>query len=186
VLIETNRLILREITFEDTDRFLQIFADPAGMEVNVSPFNRQMTQAWIERNLQRYAQFGFGLWALVLKENGQLIGDCGLVVQRLEGVEELELGYQVDRHWWRQGLATEAVRACCAYGFQRLERDRIVALIHLTNTASRRVVEKNGMRLVKQTFWRGHPTCVYAIERSTFIQFSCCYQENAPSHSPNA
>lgn len=101
--------------------------------------------------MQRYTQHGFGLWALVLKESSELIGDCGLVVQDVEGVEEVEIGYHVRRDWWGQGLATEAAQACRNYGFNQLGFNKLISLIHPANIASRRVAQKNGMRLVKKS-----------------------------------
>jgi RimJ/RimL family protein N-acetyltransferase len=100
--------------------------------------------------MQGYADRGFGLWALVLKENGEVIGDCGLVVQQIEGVGEVEIGYHVRRDLWGQGFATEAAQACREYGFHQLGRDRLISLIHPANRASRRVAEKNGMTLTKE------------------------------------
>lgn len=86
MLLETKRLIMREMTLHDVDDLLEVLSDPEAMQFYPQPFDRQMTQTWIERNIQRYAQHGFGLWAIILKENGKLIGDCGLVVQKVGGV----------------------------------------------------------------------------------------------------
>lgn len=126
-----------------------------------------MTQIWIERNIQRYTQHGFGLWTLILKESGDLIGDCGLVLQEIDGVEEVEIGYHVHRDLWGQGLATEAAQACRDYGFSQLGFDKLISLINPANIASRRVAEKNGMRLIKEVTWQEKPTYVYAVERSS-------------------
>jgi [ribosomal protein S5]-alanine N-acetyltransferase len=84
-----------------------VLSDREAMQFYPQPFDRQMTQAWVERNIQRYARHGFGLWALILKESGKLIGDCGLVVQEVDGVEEVEIGYHIRRDLWGKGLATE-------------------------------------------------------------------------------
>ncbi|WP_223343304.1 GNAT family N-acetyltransferase [Synechocystis sp. PCC 7339] len=101
--METKRLILRKMTPNDVDDLLEIPSDPEAMQFYPQPFDRKMTQAWIERNIQRYAQYGYGLWALIFKENGKLIGDCGLVVQEVDGVEEIEIGYHIRRDLWGQG-----------------------------------------------------------------------------------
>ena len=69
---------------------LEVLSNPEAMQFYPQPFDRQMTQTWIERNVQRYAQHGFGLWALILKQTGKLIGDCGLVVQEVDGIEEID------------------------------------------------------------------------------------------------
>jgi [ribosomal protein S5]-alanine N-acetyltransferase len=166
MVLETKRLILREMTLRDVDDLLEVFSDPEAMQFYPQPFDRQMTQTWIERNIQRYAQHGFGLWAIILKENGKLIGDCGLVVQEVGGVEEIEVGYHVHRDLWGKGLATEAAQACRDYGFSQLGFDKLISLINPANIASRRVAEKNGMRLLKEVEWQNKPTCIYAVEYS--------------------
>lgn len=164
-MLETERLIMREMTLADREGLLAIFSDAEMMRFYPKPFDRQRTAAWIEWNLRNYAEYGFGLWALILKQNGELIGDCGLIIQDVDGRQETEIGYHVRRDLWGQGFATEAAQTCRNYGFQ-LGRNRLISLIHPDNVASRRVAEKNGMSLVKQTLWRDKPTCIYAIERS--------------------
>ncbi|KAB8334145.1 GNAT family N-acetyltransferase [Scytonema tolypothrichoides VB-61278] len=166
IVLETQRLILREMTLDDLDNLLAVLCDPEAMQFYPKPFDRQMVQAWIKRNMQRYTQHGFGLWALVLKQNSKLIGDCGLVLQDVDGVEEVEIGYHVRRDLWGQGLATEAAQACRDYGFNQLGFNKLISLIHPDNIASCRVAQKNGMRLSKKTEWRNKPTCIYTVERS--------------------
>ena len=166
MVLETKRLILREMALYDVDDLLEVLSDPEAMQFYPQPFDRQMTQTWIERNIQRYAQHGFGLWALILKQTGKLIGDCGLVVQEVDGVEEIEIGYHIRRDLWGKGFATEAAQVCCDYGFSPLGFGKLISLINPANIASCRVAEKNGMKLIKEIEWRDKPICVYAIERS--------------------
>jgi [ribosomal protein S5]-alanine N-acetyltransferase len=164
-MLETKRLTLREMNLDDIDDLLGVLSDPESMQFYPKPFDRLMTQMWIERNIQRYAQHGFGLWAIILKESGKLIGDCGLVVQEVDGIEEIEIGYHIRRDLWGQGLATEAAQACREYGFSQLGLDKLVSLINPANVASRRVAEKNGMRIIKEMAWQDKPTCIYAVKR---------------------
>jgi [ribosomal protein S5]-alanine N-acetyltransferase len=164
-VLETKRLTLREMNLDDIDDLLGVLSDPESMRFYPKPLDRPMTQMWIERNIQRYSQHGFGLWAIILKESGQLIGDCGLVVQEVDGVEEIEIGYHMRRDLWGQGLATEAAQACREYGFGQLGFDKLVSLINPANMASRRVAEKNGMKIIKEMAWRDKPTCIYAVKR---------------------
>jgi [ribosomal protein S5]-alanine N-acetyltransferase len=164
-VLETKRLTLREMNLDDVDDLLGVLSNPESMKFYSKPFDRRMTQMWIERNIQRYAQHGFGLWAIILKESGKLIGDCGLVVQEVDGVEEIEIGYHIHRDLWRQGFATEAAQVCCDYGFNHLEFDKLVSLINPANMASRRVAEKIGMRMLKEMEWRDQPICIYAVKR---------------------
>jgi RimJ/RimL family protein N-acetyltransferase len=164
-MLETDRLILREMTRDDAEALLTVFADPETMQFYPSPFDLAKTDAWIEWNLQNYQQYGYGLWALTLKATGELIGDCGLVVQQVEDAEEIEIGYHVRRDLWGQGIATEAARTCRDYGFRKLNCERLVSLIHPANLASRRVAEKNEMVLIQEMVWREKPTCLYAIDK---------------------
>lgn len=101
-----------------------------------------------------------------LKSAGELIGDCGLTKQNVDGHDEVEIGYHVRRDHWGRGYATEAARACRDYGFAHLPVERLISLIRPENIPSRRVVEKNGMKIWKETMWRGIHHYVYAFEKS--------------------
>jgi [ribosomal protein S5]-alanine N-acetyltransferase len=99
------------------------------------------------------------------RANRELIGDCGLTVQTVDGANEVEIGYHIHRDWWGQGLATEAAVACRDFGFERLLVERLISLIRPQNLPSRRVAEKTGMTLWKELPWRDLPHLVYAIRR---------------------
>lgn len=131
-----------------------------------APFDRSGVQNWISRNVGRYAKNGFGLWAAVLKSTGEVIGDCGLTVQNVDGVDEVEIGYHTRRDLWGQGLATEAARACRDYGFAQLPAGRLISIIRPENLASRRVAEKNGLTVMKEVLWANLPHLIYAIHRN--------------------
>lgn len=169
MILETKRLTMREMTPDDLDDLFEVFSDPETMRFYLKPFDRQMTQTWIERNIQRYRLDGFGLWGLILKDSEKLIGDCGLVVQEVDGIREIEIGYHIRRDFWGIGLATEAAQSCRDYGFSQLGCEKLISLINPANIASRRVAEKNGMQLIKEMEWRGKPTCIYAIERKNRV-----------------
>ncbi len=163
-ILETERLILRLITHEDLDDLLQIWGDAETMHMFPKTLNRQEMREWIDRNLKRYQDFGYGLWAVILKNNQQFVGDCGLMVQEVDGVEELEVGYHFNRKFWGQGLATEAARGCMDYAFTQLNRHRIISMIRPENLSSRGVAERNGLKIEKELFWRGYQHYVYAFE----------------------
>jgi RimJ/RimL family protein N-acetyltransferase len=114
--------------------------------------------------LRSYREHGFGLWAAILKDSDEFAGQCGLVAQEVEGKDEVEIGYLFLRRFWGRGLATEAARACRDHGFDTLGYDRLVSLIDPGNLASRRVAEKVGMTLEKQTHKWGKNISVYAID----------------------
>ncbi len=164
-ILETPRLALREFLPEDVDALSVILSDPETMRFYVKPFDRNGVEEWIARNRQRYVKDGHGLWAVILKANGELIGDCGLVLQEVDGANEIEIGYHVRRDHWGQGVATEAARACRDFGFARFPVERLISLIRPENTPSRRVAEKNGMTVWKEVTRVGLPHLVYSLQR---------------------
>jgi ribosomal-protein-alanine N-acetyltransferase len=164
-ILETSRLILREFCSDDADALARVLSDPETMRFYPAPYDRAGVENWIARNLRRYADDGHGLWAMILKATGELIGDCGLTVQDVDGSNEIEIGYHVRRDLWGQGLATEAARACRDYGFARLPVERLISLIRPENLSSRRVAEKNGMTIWKEVTRQNLPHLVYAIRR---------------------
>jgi len=165
-IFDTPRLILREFSPDDADSLGSVLSDPETMRFYPAPLDRTGVDEWIARNRRRYAKDGHGLWAMVLKTNGELIGDCGLTVQTVDSADEIEIGYHVCRDYWGQGLATEAARACRDYGFARLPVDHLISLIRPENLPSRRVAEKNGMTIWKQVMRASIPHLVYSIRRA--------------------
>jgi [ribosomal protein S5]-alanine N-acetyltransferase len=164
--LQTQRLSLREFKLEDIDALAKILSDPENMRYYSVPFDRAAVADWIQRNRARYANDGFGLWAMILNSTDELIGDCGLVRQSVDGIDEIEIGYHVRRDLWGRGYASEAARACRVYGFANLEVDRLISLIRPENLASRRVAEKNGMTIWKEVTRANLLHYVYAIRRN--------------------
>jgi RimJ/RimL family protein N-acetyltransferase len=165
-MIETPRLLLRPMVAEDTDALLRIFADPRVMAAfGVEQFARPQMERWVRRNLDHQAEHGYGLFSVILKENGVLVGDCGLEVMEAAGETAAELGYDFRSDYWGRGLATEAATAVRDYAFGTLRLPRLVSLIRQGNDASRRVAEKIGLRLT-ETIRRGDaPYWVYTLAR---------------------
>lgn len=168
-IIETARLALREFLPDDLDALAEVLSDAETMRFYPAPLDHAAVTDWIARNRRRYEQDGFGLWAIILRSSGELIGDCGLIRQVVDGAEEVEIGYHVRRDLWRNGLATEAAQACRDYGFAKLPVNRLISLIRPENRPSRRVAEKNGMSLRKEVLWRGFPHMVYAVTRDRAV-----------------
>jgi RimJ/RimL family protein N-acetyltransferase len=162
--LETRRLLLRELRRTDVKSLHRLFSDPLVMRF-WPPFELGDTEQLVERNLRRYAQDGFGPWALTLKGSDDAIGDCGMVHQEIEGSSETEIGWHLLHALWGQGLATEAAHAARDYAFDRLGVKRLVAIIHPDNVASQRVAEKIGMTLLKTIQHRDRPRLLYSLER---------------------
>jgi [ribosomal protein S5]-alanine N-acetyltransferase len=165
VILETPRLLLRKLTLQDAQALEALLGDPVVMEFYPAPLDRKGVEDWIERNIGRYRRDGHGLWAMVRRDSNQLIGDCGCILQEVEGKNEVEVGYHVRRDLWGRGYATEAARACMEYGFAQLGARRVISMIRPPNMASRKVAEKNGMTCEKIVFWRDYDHCIYAKAR---------------------
>jgi len=157
--------VLRELAPDDADALALVLSDPETMKYYPAPFDQKGIQQWIERNLRRYAEDGVGLWAMVLKATGEMIGDCGIIRQHVEGEHLYEIGYHLRRDQWGQGLATEAAIACREWGFANLKVDRLISLIPPENVPSCRVAERNGMTIWKEVDWRGLRHYVYTVEK---------------------
>jgi [ribosomal protein S5]-alanine N-acetyltransferase len=165
-ILDTPRLILREFVPDDVDALARVVSDPETMSFYPVSFDRPAVKDWIARNRTRYAKDGHGLWAMTVRSTGELIGDCGLTVQDVDGANEIEIGYHVRRDHWGQGFATEAARACRDFGFARLPVDRLVSIIRPENLPSRRVAEKIGMTVWKEVTRANLPHLVYSLART--------------------
>ena len=149
IILETDRLFLREMTQKDLDALCMILCDPDVMRAAYeTPFTTEESQRWLERHLARYQTYGFGLWAVVLKETNEMIGQCGLTWQDWKGSSLLELGYLFQKEHWGKGYAAEAALACRDYAFTTLQADRVCSMIRDTHTASQKVAQKCGMQII--------------------------------------
>lgn len=144
-ILETERLYLREMEQSDYDPLCKIMQDEKTMYAYNGIYSDSEVQEWLNRQLARYKEYGFGLWAVVLKETEVMIGQCGLTMQDWNGREVLEIGYLFQRAYWHNGYATEASKACKEYAFETLGADEVCSIIRDTNTASQNVALRNGM-----------------------------------------
>lgn len=145
-MLETERLLMRELRQEDFDELRKILQDPEVMVAYEGAFTDQEVQDWLDRQLSRYREDGFGLYAVLLKETGALIGQCGLTLQNWKDQKLLEIGYLLQKAYWHKGYATEAAKAWKEYAFTVLGAEKVCSIIRETNTASRSVAVRNGMQ----------------------------------------
>jgi RimJ/RimL family protein N-acetyltransferase len=166
-VLETPRLRLRHLRHDETDieAISAIFSDPVVTQFFPSTYSRIDVDKFIQRQLNRYAGYGYGLWAVTLKTNGQVIGDCGLVSQVVNDIEEVEVGYHFNRSFQRLGYATEAAIGCMNLAFDQLGLSRLISMIRPENVPSRRVAEKNGMTVKAELFWHGYMHLLYSMNR---------------------
>jgi Acetyltransferases, including N-acetylases of ribosomal proteins len=145
MLLETARLLLREMTEDDLPALRAILQDEQTMTAYEGAFDEEMTQAWLMRMLGRYRDDGFALWAVELRETHDVIGQCGLTRQHILDEDVIEVGYLFNRAHWQRGYATEAAAACVGYAFTHLGVDRVWAQVRDTNLASMNVAIRLGM-----------------------------------------
>ncbi len=165
-IVETDRLILREIVPEDLPDLAALYADPIAMQYMGGPRDTNSTRTYLQQIFQSYTQQGFGLWATIQKSDRNFIGRCGLLQQEVDGQQELEIGYAIAPQYWNRGLATEAARAIRDWARAKLpDRDRLISITHIDNLASQRVAQKVGMQREKRTTFRGFPVWVFALQQ---------------------
>ena len=170
MILETERLYLREMEPSDLDSLCKILQDAETMYAYEGEFSDVEVQERLDRQISRYHQYGFGLWAVVLKETGKMIGQCGLTMQPWKDQELLEVGYLFQRQYWHNGYATEAAKACKKYAFEVLNEDEVCSIIRDTNVASQNVAVRNGMMMADT--WTKHyrgvdmPHYRYVIRRA--------------------
>ena len=156
MVLETERLYMREMTQSDFPLLCRHLQDSEVMYAFEHAYSDAEVQEGMDKQFQSYERNGFGVWAVILKESGELIGHCGLSMQPCEDREVLEIGYIFQKKYWHKGYATEAAIACREYAFEKLNADEVFSLIRDTNIASQNVAKRNGMsvrgRLVKQCY----------------------------------
>lgn len=172
-IIETPRLLLREMTPADRPDLCMILQDKEVMYAYNGPFSDEEVNGWLERQTGRYREWGYGLWAVVLKQTGEMIGQCGVTRQLWNGEEMLEVGYLFRHSHWHQGYATEAARACMEYAFDVLGASEVCSIIRDNNIPSQRVALRNGMRkaegvMVKHYRGAEMPHWLYLTTREEF------------------
>ena len=145
MILETERLYLREMNQADFNSLCSILQDEETMYAYEGAFSDSEVQEWLDRQISRYQKWNFGLWAVTLKETDEMIGQCGLTMQPWKDTEVLEIGYLFNRSYWHKGYATEAAQACKKYAFEVLKADEVCSIIRDTNTASQNVAVRNGM-----------------------------------------
>ena len=158
--LETERLRLRAYTLADESAVFEVFADSYARDFYPEMSNRAKVRGWIEWNLRNYAEYGFGLWAVDLKSTGELIGDCGLTYQEVEGCNQLEIGYHMVARERGKGYATEAARGCLDFGFRHTAAPMICSIVRPWNAASRAVAARVHTS-VREFTRRGSPALLY-------------------------
>ena len=173
MVLETERLLLRELTMDDFDDLHAILSDPESMKHYPSPFSPERTTRWVQWNIDNYATYGFGLWAVVCKEDGRMIGDCGITMQNINGAMQPEVGFHINKRYGCKGYATEAATAVAKYAFEHLRLPELYCYQKYTNLPSQRVAEKLGMkRVMEYDDPKNTVTTLYRITTDEFRQLA--------------
>lgn len=165
LILKTDRLRLREYVQSDFAGLYAILSDPETMKHYPKPYDEKGTQHWLDWSFDNYARYGFGLWAIERKDTGELIGDCGITMQNIDGQMLPEIGYHVNKRHWRQGYAKEAARAVRDWCFTHTEFDAVYSYMTASNVASYSTAASVGMTRIKQYDDDGVPHFVYRMTR---------------------
>ena len=150
MILETRRLVLREYTVEDFDGLYAILSDPETMRHYPKPYDEAGTKRWLDWSMNNYEQYGFGLWAVVRKDTGEFIGDCGLTMQNIDGEQLPEIGYHIHKDHWRQGFGSEAARAVRDWAFTHRDFDCLYSYMKYTNVGSYSTAAAAGLKKIKE------------------------------------
>ena len=166
IIIRTERLTLREFEPGDYDAVYKMISDPVTMSHYPKPYDMRGAHRWVDWNIRNYAQTGLGWWAMELSDTGEFVGDCGVTPQMIDGKTLPELGYHIDKKFWRRGYGKEAAQAVLDYVFSNTEHTVIYSYMTAENTASFSLAESVGMQKIKE-FHDDHygDMLVYAITK---------------------
>lgn len=166
MLIETERLILREYTYDDFNELYKILSDPITMKYYPKPYDEKGTRRWIEWSLENYKKHGFGWWAIVLKETNEFIGDCGITFQNINNEMLPEVGYHINKHYWQKGYAKEAGKAVIKWAFENTKLDALYSYMNAENKASYSTAASIGMTKIDEFYDEDEHLYVYKIEKN--------------------
>ena len=170
MVIETERLLLREMNDGDFDALYKVLADPKTMQHYPYTFDDARVLGWINRNIERYKTFGFGLWAVCLKDTGEMIGDCGLTMQSINGQIKPEIGYHIRADKQRKGYAKEAAIAVRDWTFNNTPFNIVYSYMKYTNEPSAKTAISYGCKQVDEFSDEINGiTKVFAISRDEWI-----------------
>lgn len=166
IIFETPRLALREMSLADVSFVAEMLGDPEVMRFYAPCDSRDQSEAWVLRQLDRYASFGYGLWLVVEKARWQPVGQVGLLPARVEGIDDPDIAYMIHRDYWRRGIGFEAAEGVRDYAFDVLDVPRVVSFIRPENAPSRGLAEKLGMQCQPSTVQHaGYEHLLYAAEQ---------------------
>lgn len=171
---ETERLTFAMLTKEYFDDWLPLFDEPSvpiflGMDTSLS--KKELCEAWFKKSLGRHENQTGGMNVLIDKTTRKIVGQCGLLIQDIEGQQHMEIGYSVLPEHWGKGYATEAAVKCKIYAFENNFADELISMIHVDNIGSETVARKNGMLPAKHIAnYKGQPVNIFKITIHDYLK----------------
>lgn len=170
VVIETEHLFLREMTDDDFLALYKVLSNSDIMQHYPYVFDEDRVREWTQRNIKRYRVLGFGLWAVCLKQTGEVIGDCGLTMQLINGEIKPEIGYHIRADKQRQGYAKEAAIAVRDWTFNNTPFNIVYSCMKYTNEPSAKTAMSYGCKQVDEFADEiNEITKVFAITREEWL-----------------
>lgn len=162
-ILETDRLLLRELEPADAAEFFNLNQNPDVIRyTGDEPFGDIAAARAFLENYKDYQQHGYGRWAVIEKTTDTFTGWCGLKYDPTR--DETDIGFRFFEHFWNRGFATESALACLNYGFRTLRLENIVGRVMQENTASIRVLEKIGLAFEREQDFGPHKGLLFRIE----------------------
>ena len=171
--IESNRLFFRILESSDFDAWLEFAGDEEGsafVGLGHIPTPEGRCAQWFANSESRYRENRGGVNVMVEKSSGEMVGQCGLLVQEVDGIPELEIGYSIIPRFRNLGYALEGAQTCRDYAFQHDFASSLISIIHVDNHLSKKVALKNGMKLSHSTHFKGIPVDIYRITKEDWQQ----------------
>ena len=148
MILETSRTYLREMTKDDFDSLKKVISDPENMKYYSKPYDDNGVNRWINWCIDSYHKYGFGLWAVILKETGEMIGDCGVSMQFIDNDYKPEIGYHLRKDYHQKGLGKEVTRAVRDYFFSHYQYEEVYSYMDKDNLPSYKTAEASGMKFL--------------------------------------
>ncbi len=166
--LESKRIITRFLTPDDVTEWEKFLNDeeatqfiPKQPELSLN----ERSTFWIGKQLVRYSEKRYGLQALVNKNTNEFIGQCGLLIQEIDGEIKLEVGYHILKKYWGLGFAPEAASLFMDFAFENNQSEEVVSIIHVDNLKSQKVALKNGLQILKKTYWNAQDVFIFGIQK---------------------
>jgi len=170
---ETERIKFRSIQQSDYPAWLEFFKHPNSHLNWKGDFEDPITECnkWYKNQQRRYENDLGGMNALVEKKTGLLLGHCGLLIQTVDNLTKLEIGYSILPQYWNRGIASEAAQKCRDFAFENNFSDHLISIISFSNTPSQKVAKKNGMSIHKSTVYSDNDVYIFRISKTEWFNF---------------